>query len=411
MSVINQVLNQLEQRGVHTAAEQTMVRAVPYSRRNFTMPLLVFGLVLMVGIAAWQWVQTHNSNVAAASISPKVTQGLALHSQSTKPQAESRWLSHPDGVGNFPGTNEHEKLTLQQQPEDMVAPVSGVAVANLPASRLSFQLSSVPLPSTPRQDTRQSSSTSSGQALRQGSGQALTDDKSISENPDVSVKHAKVTARPKPIKAAAQHEKIAVKTAQGTLPMKHVSLAQQADAEFRKAAALMQQGRIADALAGYEAALRLDAGHDAARQALVALLLEGKRGADAERVLQERLESKPDHTGFTMMLARLQVERGAVAEATATLEKALPYANSQADYQAFLAALLQRQNRNDEAIAHYRIALQLAPNNGIWLMGYGISLQALQRNADAKDAFKRALDTQTLSPDLKAFVRQKLKEL
>jgi MSHA biogenesis protein MshN len=112
-----------------------------------------------------------------------------------------------------------------------------------------------------------------------------------------------------------------------------------------------------------------------------------------------------------MMLARLQVERGAVAEATETLEKALPYANSQAEYHAFLAALLQRQNRNEEAIAHYQTALQLAPNNGIWLMGYGISLQVLQRNADAKDAFKHALDTQTLSPDLQAFVQQKLKEL
>jgi MSHA biogenesis protein MshN len=44
-------------------------------------------------------------------------------------------------------------------------------------------------------------------------------------------------------------------------------------------------------------------------------------------------------------------------------------------------------------------------------MGYGISLQAMQRNADAKDAFKHALDTQTLSPDLRAFVQQKLKAL
>ena len=83
----------------------------------------------------------------------------------------------------------------------------------------------------------------------------------------------------------------------------------------------MQQGRITDAQAGYEAALRLDAGHDAARQALVALLLENKRGAAAERVLQERLKNKPDHTAFTLLLARLQVDRGALADATATLEK------------------------------------------------------------------------------------------
>jgi MSHA biogenesis protein MshN len=112
-----------------------------------------------------------------------------------------------------------------------------------------------------------------------------------------------------------------------------------------------------------------------------------------------------------MMLARLQVERGAVDEAIATMGKALPYANSHADYQAFMAALLQRQDRNNEAIAHYQIALKLAPNNGIWLMGYGISLQAMQRNTDAKVAFQHALDTNTLSQDLQAFVQQKIKGL
>ena len=193
--------------------------------------------------------------------------------------------------------------------------------------------------------------------------------------------------------------------------MKQVSTEQRADAEFRRAASLMQQGHTADAMTGFEAALHLDAGHEAARQALVALLLEGKRNADAEKVLLDGLNSKPEHTGFTMLLARLQVERGALEQATATLEKSLPFADTQADYQAFLAALLQRQNRNDEAIAHYQIVLQHAPDNGVWLMGYGISLQAVQRNAEAKDAFKRALDTKTLSPELQAFVQTKIKGL
>jgi MSHA biogenesis protein MshN len=194
-------------------------------------------------------------------------------------------------------------------------------------------------------------------------------------------------------------------------PMKQVSPAQHAEAEFRKAVALMQQGHIADAMAGYEAVLRLDAGHDAARQALVALLLESKRGAYAERVLQDGLKNKPEHTGFAMLLARLQVERSAVDQAAATLEKSLPYANAQADYQAFYAALLQRQNRHKEAIAYYQVALQLAPDNGIWLMGYGISLQAMQRADDARDAFRRALESKTLNPELQAFVQQKLKGL
>lgn len=173
----------------------------------------------------------------------------------------------------------------------------------------------------------------------------------------------------------------------------------------------MQQGRVDDAIAGYEAALRLDAAHHAARQALVALLLEAKRNADAERLLQEGLKDRQDQIGFAMLLARLQVERGAIEQAISTLERSLPYAGNQADYQAFIAALLQRQGRHKEAVSHYQLALQLVPNNGVWLMGCGISLQGLQRNAEAKDAYKRALDTQTLSPELQKFVQQKLKEL
>jgi hypothetical protein len=35
----------------------------------------------------------------------------------------------------------------------------------------------------------------------------------------------------------------------------------------------------------------------------------------------------------------------------------------------------------------------------------------VQRNAEAKDAFQRALDTQTLSPELRAFVQTRIKGL
>jgi MSHA biogenesis protein MshN len=51
------------------------------------------------------------------------------------------------------------------------------------------------------------------------------------------------------------------------------------------------------------------------------------------------------------------------------------------------------------------------PNNGIWLMGMGISLQALQHNDDARAAYRRALSTNSLNPQLQAFVQNKLKEL
>jgi MSHA biogenesis protein MshN len=93
------------------------------------------------------------------------------------------------------------------------------------------------------------------------------------------------------------------------------------------------------------------------------------------------------------------------------MQKSLHYAQQQADYQAFLAALLQRQNRHKEAIVYFQNAVQLSPQSGVWLMGLGISLRAEQRNAEARDAFNRAMGARNLSAELQAFVTQQLKEL
>lgn len=194
-------------------------------------------------------------------------------------------------------------------------------------------------------------------------------------------------------------------------PVKQISMAQQADGEYRRAAALMQQGHNAEARAGFEAALRLDAGHLAARQSLVAMLLEGRRGSEAEQLLQDGLSARPENSGFAMLLARLQIQRNDLGQAIATLEATLPYALQQAEYRAFYAALLQRKNRHGEAVEHYQVALKSVPDSGVWLMGYAISLQVLSRTGDAKEAYQRALDSRALTPELQVFVQQKLKGL
>ena len=391
MSVINQVLNQLEQRGEHTAPEQTMVRAVPQSKHRFALPLLALALVLAGGVAAWQWIQMRKPVLSSVEV-PKVVAVSAVQQPVVAAPAPASAVPAA-GIG---GTAASETVAVGALDAAGAAGAGETAAAEIlpPASRLSFELSAIPLPSS----------------LRQAA--TLHDAKAAPDAGEKQPAHAAPPARdakPQTIRAASPNERAAVQPSGGASPMKQVSPEQRADAEFRKAVAAMQQGHIADAIAGYRAVLRLDAGHDEARQALVALLLESKQGAEAERVLQDRLNARPGHTGFAMLLARLQVEHGALEQALATLEKSLPYADTQADYQAFFAALLQRRNRHKEAVTHYQIALQLAPDNGVWLMGYGISLQAVQRADDARDAFRRALESRTLTPELQAVVQQKLK--
>ena len=193
--------------------------------------------------------------------------------------------------------------------------------------------------------------------------------------------------------------------------IKQLSLQQQADNEFRKANILMQQGRVGDAISEYAAALQLDSGHEDARQAMVSLLLDRKRNADAEGALEEGLNLNPKQVGFAKLLARLQVDRGALPQALETLQKTLPYAGRQADFQAFIAAVQQRMGHHKEAVVHYSVALQSSPDSGVWLMGLGISLKALEQHEEALVAFKHALESHTLNEELQAFVTQQIKEL
>ena len=204
---------------------------------------------------------------------------------------------------------------------------------------------------------------------------------------------------------AAAHDPVAVTA------MKEITPEQQGESEYRQATLLQQQGRTAEAIAMLEQALKSDPKNAAARQSLITLLLENKRHDDAIRWLQQSLGADKKQPGLAMILARLQVEKGRVSAAIETLQRTLPEAQERADYLAFLAALHQREFHHKEAAELYRQALKKTSNNGVWWMGLGISLQADGHMQEALDAFVRAKSASGLSPDLLAFVEQKILQI
>ncbi len=191
----------------------------------------------------------------------------------------------------------------------------------------------------------------------------------------------------------------------------NASVRDRADAEFRRATAFINQGRIAEAMEALNSTLSIDPGHEAARQTAVGLQLENRRVDEAQHLLQDGLALNPAQTGFAMLLARIQVERADLNGGLATLQKHGATAGSNPDYLAFSAAILQRLARHKEAVDIYQAVLRLQPGSGVWWMGLGISLQALKQPAEAAEAFRRARGAGTLSPELSAFVEQRIKQL
>ena len=185
--------------------------------------------------------------------------------------------------------------------------------------------------------------------------------------------------------------------------------AQRAESEYRRALASLQDGRMGDTVASLEQALKYDPAHEAARQTLVGLLIEGNRPDEAMRQLQLGLTLDARQPAMAMLLARLQIERG--GSGIDTLLRTLPYAGNDPDYHAFLAAALARQQRHREAAEQYQLAVRAMPSNGVWWMGLGISLQAEKRNAEALDAFQRARASGGLSQELQGFVERRVQQL
>ncbi len=181
-----------------------------------------------------------------------------------------------------------------------------------------------------------------------------------------------------------------------------------AEANYRKAVALLQKDRAPQAQPLLEEALILHPGHVAARQTLVAVLVESGRLADAEGVLRTGRQVSPDHAWFALSLAKLQAARGDPAAAAATLQGGLGARGVDAEYHALLAAVLVQLEKHGDAARHYRAALALRPDEARWWVGLGMALAAQGNAQEARAAYRRALESGTLPDSLANFVHAAL---
>lgn len=182
-----------------------------------------------------------------------------------------------------------------------------------------------------------------------------------------------------------------------------------ADAELRRAETALASGRSGEALDALRAALKLDPGYVAARQALLRQLLDARKVDEAMVVLQDGLENMPMQTGWAVSLARLQLEQGDLAGADRTLARSQGYAEANADYAGFQGHVKSRLGAQRQAIAHYQRATRLAPGEGRWWLGLGLAFEADGRLPEARDALRRAIASGTLNHDLAAVAEQHLR--
>ena len=186
---------------------------------------------------------------------------------------------------------------------------------------------------------------------------------------------------------------------------------ERAEAEFRRGAGLLNQGRGSEAEEAFAAALAASPGHEASRQALVAMNLEQQKFEEARRLLQEGVTLHPDNARFAVVLARILIERKDYASALVAVNGLKGPAQGDAEIQAMRGTVLQRLGRHAEAVDAFQGAVRVAPQNGAAWMGLGSSFEALGRRPEAAEAFRRAAATGSLGVDTRSYAEQRARQL
>ena len=173
----------------------------------------------------------------------------------------------------------------------------------------------------------------------------------------------------------------------------------------------LQQGKINNAIELLQKVLAFDSFHIQARETLATLLIKQQKYDQAISVLEQGRIKHPEHASFVLLLARIHTERGQDPLAIVLLEEINPDVASNSDYYALLAALYQRGAQYKKAALVYEKLLSVYPGKAVWWMGLGLSLQTTERKQDALSAYKKALVSQGLNPDLKRFIQTRISTL
>lgn len=184
-----------------------------------------------------------------------------------------------------------------------------------------------------------------------------------------------------------------------------------AEDAYREAMSLRASGNGPGAERRLKELLATTPRHVKAREMLASIQVENGRWVEARTTIETGIARVPEHTAFRLYLARLLLEHSSEKEAIAVLEEGRAGGRADPELQAFLAALYQRAARHAEAVKAYREALGANAQEGRWWVGLGISLEAQQDSAGAREAYQRALASTRIPSNLAQYAEGRLQAL
>jgi tetratricopeptide (TPR) repeat protein len=160
---------------------------------------------------------------------------------------------------------------------------------------------------------------------------------------------------------------------------------------------LLQMGRVDEAILHFQKALQISPDLAAAHLNLGNALMIKGRVDEAIAHFQHVLQIKSDNADARNNLGNLLLKMGRVNEAITQFQQALKIKPDYADAHYNLAIALWQEGRADEAIAHYQNALQISPDLAAAHINLGNALMQKGRVDEAITHYQNALQ---IGPDV-----------
>jgi MSHA biogenesis protein MshN len=399
MSLINQMLKDLELRGAGStdATQSTSSALSPSMSQSSSFPFIKIGLlVAILAGGIYSWLQTTPKSTVNAGVTntiPSISVNEKNQQVITKaPTIDTTPVTQPASAAPVPASANPLKINAPTPP------------VSLFETELKYTPSNYQAPHPKHEQTKQEENVTkpSDEVVAAKATNVKQSGTSLNQVNEAEKSPAQKHSLPR----------ISTKLSSDHLSTgKEINPDQKSRNYYSQAISNLKQGRVSEAQTNLAQALEANPANQEARQTLAGLLLDNKRNDEAKATLVAGLAITPEQPDFRIALARIQVESGDRAAALSTLEQGAGSAKNNADYQGFFATLLQRADRHDEAIEHYLSAVSQGASTPSTLVGLGISLQAVGKLENAKEAFSRAQTSSTLTPELSVFVEQRLKQI
>lgn len=186
---------------------------------------------------------------------------------------------------------------------------------------------------------------------------------------------------------------------------------QQAEQDYRNAMKFVALGNYRQAMLRLKKIIVKQPRYNAAKESLAVLLLRQGSVNQAERILQAARAQSPHYLPFIRLLARVYIKRGKTLKALQILLPNAPSMQQEPEYYAFIAGLYEQSSQPKLAAKLYAQLLQIEPNNGIWWMGFAVSLEQTRQYNRAIIAYQRARNSGMLNPALQVYVDERIATL